>query len=290
MVLASLSLLYSPRTHGLILFKLLLQDKTWDPEGWNDYEYTFPVNDALAACGRVELYIHNINIDWNIDIDNVQIAEKTTHSPTLIPTATPTEFVIAETSSPTEAPTAMPTLSTITACPPAVGEYVELPAGPVMLERSNGLCIITKADVGDNGTQTEIAPVARSSKGGDWEIHAGEFAEALLYGKHFGDYVPGCQITLPDLASGQKYFIASYADSSARRLNAVDEEKKAVARLMEQATFGTTLADLQGWNKGPVTKETAGAWVKEQMLVPLTSHREYFRSHTNPRCVFCVHV
>jgi len=259
-----------------------MQDKTWDAEGWNDYETAFVVTEELAACGDVKLYIHQVNKNWNIEVDDVQVSELVTLAPTLAPTDSPTEFVEEETSSPTVAPTAMPTLSTTTACPP-IGEYIELPAGPVMLERSSTLCIITKADVDSSGTQTEIAPVARSSNGGNWEKHAGEFAEALLYGKSFGDYDQGSQITLPALAPAQKYFIASYVDSTARRLTEVDEEKKAVARLMQHGTFGTTLSDLEGWTKGPVTKESAAEWVNEQMNVTLTSHREYFRTRTNPR-------
>ena len=233
----------------------------------------------------MKLFIHQVNKNWNIEVDDVQISELVTLSPTLEPTDSPTEFVEEASSSPTAAPTAMPTVSATTACPP-IGEYVELPAGPIMLERSSTLCIITKADVDSSGTQTEIAPVARSSNGGDWEKHAGEFAEALLYGKNFGDYDQGCQITLPALASGQKYFIASYIDSSpARRLTEVDEERKAVARLMQHGTFGTTLSDLEGWSKGPVTKESAAEWVKEQINMTMTSHREYFRTRTNPRWV-----
>lgn len=267
----------------------MLQDKTWNAEGWNNYEASFEVNAALAACKSVKVFIHQVNKNWNIEVDSVQITELTTLAPTLTPTGSPTEFVEEETASPTEAPTAMPTLSTVTTCPPK-GEYVELPAGPIMLERSSNLCIITKADVDSSGTRTEIAPVARSSNGGDWEKHAGEFAETLLYGKNFGDYSQGCQITLPELAPGQKYFIASYVDSSAgRRLTEVHEEQKAAARLMEQGTFGTTLADLDGWNKGPVTKLSAADWVKEQMLLPVTSHREYFRERTNPRWVHLFH-
>ena len=211
----------------------------------------------------------------------------TTLAPTLAPTDPPT--ILDETTlSPTVSPTAMPTLTTTTACPPS-GEYVELLAGPVMLERSNTLCIITKAIVDSDGTHTEVAPVARSSNGGNWEKHAGDFAETLLYGQTFNDYTQGCQITLPELAPGEKYFITSYASASSRRLTEVDEERKAVARLMQQASFGTTLADLDGWSKGPVTKDTAAEWVKEQMQLPLTSHREYFRKRLNPRYEFCVH-
>jgi hypothetical protein len=259
-----------------------LQDKTWSPESWNNYEATFDVNDQLASCSQVDVYIHQVNKNWNIEIDDVQISEKSTLPPSLSPTLAPTDDVVAETLSPTKVPTGMPTLATVTKCPP-VGQYIELFAGPVMLERSSTLCIITKANVDSGGIQSEIAPVARSFNGGDWEKHAGDFAEALLYGQQFGDYVQGCQINLPELAPGQKYFITSYIDSAARRLNTVDEEKRAVARLLEQATFGTTLTDLNDWTKGPVTKETAAEWVKEQMAMPATSHRQFFRERTNPR-------
>lgn len=228
------------------------------------------------------MYLHQVNRNWNLDVGHVQIAEKTTYAPTITPTSSPTDLIDAGTSSPTEVPTAMPSLSNAMACPQVADGYVELLPGPVMLQRSSTMCIITKADVDANGTKTEVAPVARSSNGGDWEKHAGEFAESLLYDQEFADYDVGCQISLPVLAPGQKYFIASYADSS-RRLSAVDEERKKLAHLLEQATFGTTLSALNEWTKGPVTNETVAEWIKEQMALPATSHRAYFRKRANPR-------
>lgn len=45
----------------------------WDSEGWNNYDATFAVSDEIAACGSVELWIHEVNPSWNIEIDDVQI-------------------------------------------------------------------------------------------------------------------------------------------------------------------------------------------------------------------------
>ena len=50
-----------------------MQDLPWDPEAWNYYEASFAVTDELAACESVEVWIHQINRSWNIEVDDVQI-------------------------------------------------------------------------------------------------------------------------------------------------------------------------------------------------------------------------
>lgn len=52
----------------------LMQDITWDPEGWNNYEAAFAVTAELAACKSVEVWIHQVNREWNIEVDDVQIS------------------------------------------------------------------------------------------------------------------------------------------------------------------------------------------------------------------------
>ena len=50
-----------------------MQNLPWDPVGWNDFEASFAVSDELAACESVEVWIHQINVNWNIEVDDVQI-------------------------------------------------------------------------------------------------------------------------------------------------------------------------------------------------------------------------
>lgn len=54
-----------------------MQGAAWDPDGWNYYETSFAVTDELAACESVEVWIHQINRSWNIEVDDVQIYAST---------------------------------------------------------------------------------------------------------------------------------------------------------------------------------------------------------------------
>lgn len=60
-------------TQWLVSYSPLLQDAAWNPEGWNNYETSFAVTEELAACESVEVWIHQINRSWNIEVDDVQI-------------------------------------------------------------------------------------------------------------------------------------------------------------------------------------------------------------------------
>ena len=61
------------------------------------------------------------------------------------------------------------------------------------------------------------------------------------------------------------------------------------ARLLETATFGTTLADINSFG-GAFTMETAKTWIQNQINAPMTSHREFFRQRANPRLTNPVRV
>ena len=172
-------------------------------------------------------------------------------------------------------PTAMPTISSLTFCPNEESIPTEIPSGPVMLARSNSLCILTKAVVADStGKLSSIAPVALSYDGRAWEKAAGEFAMKLLYGQDFSDYAnSGSQITLPGLNDSGKYYLTSY--------NRTISEADKVARLLETGTFGTMTKDLASFPT--LTEATAKQWIIDQMNTNITSHREYFRKRANPR-------
>ena len=236
------------------------------------------MDDHLASCGTVHIYVHQINSKWEIIMDDVQISAPGTESPTEPPTLAPTEVELVLTDIPTAKPTSMPTMATSIECPADVSSPYEIAAGPAMLVRSSSLCILTKAVVDVNGIMSSIAPVARSYDGHPWEKSAGDFATTLLYGQEFGEYTAGSQITLPPLDGDEKYYLTSYSYSLS--------DENAVARLLETATFGTTSDDLRAWDRGAVTNETAAQWIAEQMNKPITSHREFFRRRVNPRVSF----
>jgi len=229
------------------------------------------VTDQLASCKSVHVYVHQVNRNWDIVMDDMKISAAGTDAPTYAPTLFPTETGVITTPKPTVPPTSMPTVATVTDCPGDTTGPMEVAAGPIMLAKSNSLCILTKAVVDANGAMSSIAPVARSYDGQAWEKSAGEFATMLLYGQEFGDYTSGSQITLPELDGGSKYFLTSYSYSLS--------EENTVARMLETATFGTTLSDLENWVQGTTFVD----WVDDQIKKPITSHREFFRQRVNPR-------
>lgn len=237
------------------------------------------MTDKLASCDAVHVYIHQINRNWDIVIDDVRIFTGQEEAPTYSPTQFPSIDIGLTTEPPTLPPTSRPTVATVTNCPDDELSPIEISAGPIMLSTSSSLCILTKAMIDSNGLMSNIAPVARSYDGMKWEKAAGQFASMLLYKQEFGYFDNGSQITLPQLDGGAKYFLTSYSYS----LN----DENSVARLLESATFGTTQRDIASWNKGPVTNETVAQWIQEQIEKPLTSHREYFRRRVNPR-VRCI--
>ena len=247
----------------------------WDPDSFNDFNVGFMVDDRLASCESVHVYIHEINPGWDIVMDEIHIVPANTQAPSLLSTSPPTDNIPDPTKFPSTHPTSLPTVASVTSCPLPDAPPVSVSAGPIMLAKSEFLCILTKALRESDGTLSNIAPVARSYDGRAWEPSAGEFATQLLHQIDFGNYNAGTQINLPELAVGEEYYLTSYSYNT-------DEESQ-VARLFESATFGTRAQDLSAWDKGAVTAETVTEWIKEQINKPPTSHREFFRRRVNPR-------
>lgn len=222
-------------------------------------------------------------------MDDLQISSHQSESPTISPTPGETEPYIEVTDAPTGSPTSMPTVSTVTSCPLTESTPTEISSGAKMLVRSDSLCVLTKAIPGTGDTLSNIAPVGLSYDGGDWEIAAGDFSATLLRGQDFGNYAEGSHITLPALTGNEKYYLTSYSHT-------VSETDK-TARFLEMATFGTTSQDLGQWGTTPFTTATAKEWIVEQINMPVTSHREFFRLRSNgkvstytchPHCFFII--
>ena len=244
--------------------------KDWDKDAYNNFETAFAVNDQLASCPEVWVYINDVKIDQEIVVDDLQIAAYSTLAPTISPTPGATEFITSgETDSPTVSPSSMPTTSTLTSCPDEESTPTEIPSGAVMLKRSSTVCVLTKA-VPVNGTLTSVAPVAISYEDRLWEKAAGEFAMRLLYDQEFGDFSDRSHITLP---AGHQYYLTSYSHTAS--------DDATVARFLETATFGTTAQDLA--NFGTLTSDSFKTWIQSQISLPVTSHREFFRKRVNPR-------
>ena len=95
-------------------------------------------------------------------MDDLNINAASTEPPSFMVTALPTDNTPDVTNAPTSQPTSMPTVTTVTNCPDVGAGSVTIAAGPVMLGKSNDLCILTKAGAGADGSLSSIAPVARS--------------------------------------------------------------------------------------------------------------------------------
>lgn len=255
---------------------------TWNPSNFNDFHVGFVVDDRLASCNTVYVYIHQVNQGWDIVMDSMYISSVDTVAPSFMSTPSPTDDTTGASSMPTSKPTFMPTMATVTRCPDVGSSSLTISPGPVMLGKSDALCILTKAAGGLDGSLSHIAPIARSYDGRPWEPSGGEFARHLLQGVGFGDYDIGTQIILPVLAAGEQYYLTSYSYDIS--------QKDLVARLFETTTFGTTNEDLVAWGERPVTTDSVAEWIREQINKPMTSHREFFRRRVNPRVRVIVHL
>ncbi len=57
-------------------------------------------------------------------------------------------------------------------------------------------------------------------------------------------------------------------------------EETKIARFLNAATFGATASDVAEF-PGPLTKQTASAWIASQFNASTTSHRAYYRTRLN---------
>ncbi len=219
---------------------------------------------------------HYLPISRALLIDNVNFSQKTTFPPTSSPTALPTEpEEVGPTTSPTvrtDAPTTSLTLS----CPP-VGEVVNLDAGSVMLGIAEPGTVCNVIKVVSNDGKLVNVPMARSYDLNGWERAAGKIASST-FSDEFLCYEGGCQINLPPLESDTEYHLTSRTYSLSLR----DE----YARFLETASYGSRTEDLnelveQTGESGSTS--VIANFIQSQMSIPMTSHREFWRTQANPR-------
>jgi len=129
-------------------------------------------------------------------------------------------------------------------------------------------------------------PVARTYDGRDWEVSAGPFAGHLDEPSCSDEGI--CTFNLPVDASAlgddddKIYMLTSYSHNTSR--------KAEIARFLEQTTFGPTLAGINSLSETSTDSGSAdyASWIEDQMDptssgAGISSHREFFRTHTNPR-------
>lgn len=218
-------------------------------------------------------------------IDDVTFEQTTTSPPTQSPTFKPTT---TRTTGPTFKPTVLtnaPTTELVVPCPPP-DQVVNLSSGSVILSiaGANTLCTVTKIIpknlLGGGKTQT-VVPLVRSYDMHMWESSPGNVASSSFENEYILCYEKGCQINLPQLEAGEEYKLTSKTYAISPR----DE----YARFLETASFGTTSSDLdlmEAATEGNGPIGVIADFVESQMdetSVPMTSHREFWRSRSNPR-------
>jgi hypothetical protein len=116
------------------------------------------------------------------------------------------------------------------------------------------------------GSDYIVTPVARSYSNNDWENVPGRFMKKFQ--------VTTCEvercITKLEQETGKYYLV-----SSNHTLASFDEE---LSRFFMQTTFGPTRNMINNWEYDESLGGLAN-WIKDQVSLPATKHREYLRKH-----------
>jgi hypothetical protein len=107
--------------------------------------------------------------------------------------------------------------------------------------------------------------VARSYAKNHWERSAD--SDVDLPRLHFDCSSDACTLIIPSLP-GTFYLLS-------RARNRATTPKEQVARFLNQATFGATLAEISSFPASPKL------WIQQQMTEPVSSHRAYYREKVN---------
>ena len=170
--------------------------------------------------------------------------------------------------SPSPLPLAPPSLPPPPPWPPLFGgEEAPLPASSLR----QLLVLVQQVDAGSSYSEL---PIARSYDGRAWERTQGGARLDLACAA-----AASCQATLP---GGATYRIDAF-DVGPELTN-----EKLAAKFLTQATFGPTRATIAALS-ADASRDLTGAsgdlktWIDDQMALPPTLHREYYRERVNPR-------
>jgi len=268
----------------------------WKPDDFNDFKFTLSVDKILASCTGAEIYVYDINPEFEILAKSVSFNAKTkspTLEPTLPVTTAPTTTPTAAPTAPTAAPTSQPTMNETAV--PDVGDSWYIGDGnvPIALAKAGSDVITTLSAVTlDNGTESFVVPIARSYNDHGWEKEPGGIVEDKMHDLDWNCYFEACEIDLPGLDPGRQYKLSSSEASSRYTDPALNANDNIVARFLESATFGPTQADIDiingvsGTRRRLAVEDNINSWIVNQMdetITPATSHREYWRARANPR-------
>lgn len=137
----------------------------------------------------------------------------------------------------------------------------------VLLENAPPGVLCTLLEVDSQPTSTDIAlrPIGRSYDGNGWESYRSSYFTNVVPPECSQDNVLECQVILPTPSAGRKYVLKSYQ----YQIEAHDQ----AARLLEKTTFGPTKAEISAFT-------TPQEWVRDQLELPATSHRQFFRQRS----------
>ena len=168
---------------------------------------------------------------------------------------------------PTESPTASPSsVVQALACPPA-GQSATVTPGikSVTAAGTDQYCgVFLQKQSGD------LVPLARSYNSFDWEAAPGPMACPP-------EDVSATQINLPDIVDPNDSYIVVSKDGSM-------DDSVSRARFLEMTTFGPTAQEMVSLtSKGAWGPQVRAQHIRDQMDLPATSHREYWRKRTNSK-------
>jgi len=261
----------------------------WNANTYNNFTKDITVSPSLATCKTFQLYLgRSVDPKVAVLVDDIQINAKTTPNPTPFPTFSP---ISSQASLPTISPSGRITLAptkTAIACPLIGDGPMALSSNTVMIQFASAgvLCSMVKVTTDTtSGNITAIIPLARSYDGFVWELAAGDYAATFASADLFRCYSRGCQFSVPAKNANELFQLRSYQYN----LSETDQ----LARMLERTSFGimqselTAISSLPGIFMGNVSMDAIsykmGQWVQKQMMVNVTSHREFWRQRANPR-------
>ena len=163
--------------------------------------------------------------------------------------------------------------------PIGVGEALDCPpVGSSMATVSSGLKAVAPAagntfcGIFLQKQSGDLIPLARSYKGNGWESAPGPLACPT-------EGVDATSVLLPDLEDPNDSYVILSKDGTM-------DDRKQIATFLEMTTFGLKMSEIDSLNDGSWSSNGANRraqYIRQQMDLPATSHREYWRKRTNSK-------